>query len=292
MPIGRPISTSPISCPSSIFTTDPGRIWTHAEITPPAKFVHDKEGRRGEAVTSLVSGGCIISGSAISRSLLFTGVHGHSYGNIENAVILPYAEVGRGAQLKNVVIDRGVRIPAGLEVGEDAERDAERFRRTERHLSHHPTDDRQAVGVTPMQVLAVVSEIYPLVKTGGLADVAGALPKALKAEGIETITLVPGYPDVLSALVEADEVLCHARCYGGAARVLRGSAAGLQLLVLDAPHLFARPGNPYVGARRRRLARQCDSLRRAGTNRRRDRPGLDCGNLCRRSSTRTIGRPD
>ena len=100
--------------------------------------------------------------------------------------------------------------------------------------------------MTPMQVLAVASEIYPLVKTGGLADVAGALPKALKAEGIETITLVPGYPDVLSALVEADEVLCYARCYGGAARVLRGSAAGLQLLVLDAPHLFARPGNPYV----------------------------------------------
>src|ERR1700685_2196534 len=63
-------------------------IWTHAEITPPAKFVHDEEGRRGEAVTSLVSGGCIISGSAISRSLLFTGVHVHSYGNIENAVIL------------------------------------------------------------------------------------------------------------------------------------------------------------------------------------------------------------
>ena len=61
--------------------------------------------------------------------------------------------------------------------------------------------------MTPMQVLAVASEIYPLVKTGGLADVAGALPKALKAEGIETITLVPGYPDVLSALVEADEVL-------------------------------------------------------------------------------------
>ncbi len=98
-----------------------------------------------------------------------------------------------------------------------------------------------------MQVLAVASEIYPLVKTGGLADVAGALPKALKAEGIETITLVPGYPDVLSALVEADEVLCYCRdFYGGAARVLRGSAAGLQLFVLDAPHLFARPGNPYV----------------------------------------------
>jgi starch synthase len=100
--------------------------------------------------------------------------------------------------------------------------------------------------MTPMQVLAVASEIYPLVKTGGLADVAAALPKALKAEGIETITLVPGYPDVLSALVEADEVLCYSGFYGGVARVLRSSAAGLELFVLDAPHLFARPGSPYV----------------------------------------------
>ena len=97
-----------------------------------------------------------------------------------------------------------------------------------------------------MQVLAVASEVYPLVKTGGLADVAAALPTALKAEGIETITLVPGYPEVLRALVEADEVLGYSRFYGGAARVLRGSAAGLELFVLDAPHLFARPGNPYV----------------------------------------------
>lgn len=97
-----------------------------------------------------------------------------------------------------------------------------------------------------MQVLAVASEVYPLVKTGGLADVAAALPKALKAEGIETITLVPGYPDVLSALVRADEVAVYAKFYGDPARVLRGSAAGLELFVLDAPHLFARPGNPYL----------------------------------------------
>jgi glucose-1-phosphate adenylyltransferase len=106
-------------------------IWTHAEITPPAKFVHDKDDRRGQAISSLVSGGCIISGSEIRRSLLFTGVHVHSYGKIENAVILPYADVGRGARLKNVVIDRGVRIPSGLVVGEDPEHDAQRFRRTE-----------------------------------------------------------------------------------------------------------------------------------------------------------------
>ncbi len=109
-------------------------IWSHAEITPPAKFVHDEEGRRGEAVTSLVSGGCIISCAALRRSLLFTGVHLHSYAKVENAVILPYADVGQGARLANVVIDRGVRIPPGLVVGEDPEHDAKRFRTTEQGI--------------------------------------------------------------------------------------------------------------------------------------------------------------
>lgn len=110
-------------------------IWTHAEITPPAKFVHDDDGRRGEAVTSLVSGGCIISGAAIRRSLLFTGVQLHSYAKVENAVVLPYVSVGRGARLKNVVIDRGVRIPEGLVVGEDPELDATKFRTTQQGIS-------------------------------------------------------------------------------------------------------------------------------------------------------------
>jgi glucose-1-phosphate adenylyltransferase len=106
-------------------------IWTHAEITPPAKFVHDQKGRRGKAVSSLVSGGCIVSGATLRRSLLFTGVHVHSYANIENAVIQPYVDIGRHARLKNVIIDRGVRIPQGLIVGEDPVLDARRFRRTE-----------------------------------------------------------------------------------------------------------------------------------------------------------------
>jgi glucose-1-phosphate adenylyltransferase len=110
-------------------------IWTHAEITPPAKFVHDADGRRGEAVTSLVSGGCIISGAAIRRSLLFTGVQLHSYAKVENAVVLPYVNVGRGARLRNVVIDRGVRIPEGLVVGEDPELDATKFRTTQQGIS-------------------------------------------------------------------------------------------------------------------------------------------------------------
>jgi glucose-1-phosphate adenylyltransferase len=105
-------------------------IWTYAEITPPAKFVHDLEGRRGIGTSSLVSGGCIVSGSTLCHSLLFTGVHLHSYGHVENAVVLPYVEIGRGARLTNVIIDSEVRIPAGMVVGEDPESDAARFRRT------------------------------------------------------------------------------------------------------------------------------------------------------------------
>jgi glucose-1-phosphate adenylyltransferase len=105
-------------------------IWTYAEITPPAKFVHNEEGRRGQALSSLVSGGCIISGSSLNRSLLFTGVRVHSYSQLEGAVLQPYVEVGRGAQLRNVVVDRGVLIPPGLVVGEDPESDAVRFRRS------------------------------------------------------------------------------------------------------------------------------------------------------------------
>ena len=106
-------------------------IWTYGEITPPAKFVHNDDGRRGRAVDSLVSGGCIISGASVNRSLLFTGVHVHSYSSIENAVIMPRVDVGRGARLSKVVIDADVRIPEGLVVGEDHDRDAQRFRRTE-----------------------------------------------------------------------------------------------------------------------------------------------------------------
>ena len=105
-------------------------IWTGGEITPPAKFVHDVDGRRGTALSSLVSGGCIISGSIVKRSLLFTGVHVHSYASIEQAVVLPYVQVGRGARLKDVIIDRGVVIPDGLVVGEDSELDAQRFHLT------------------------------------------------------------------------------------------------------------------------------------------------------------------
>ena len=105
-------------------------IWTYAEIRPPAKFVHNEEGRRGMALSSLVSGDCIISGAELHRSLVFTGVLCRSYSKLNEAVVLPECVIGRHANLSKVVIDRGVKIPAGLVVGEDPELDASRFHRT------------------------------------------------------------------------------------------------------------------------------------------------------------------
>jgi glucose-1-phosphate adenylyltransferase len=105
-------------------------IWTYSELTPPAKFVHDDKGRRGMAVSSLVSGGCIVSGGELHGTLLFTGVHVHSWTRLEQCVVLPEVDIGRHARLTKVVIDRGVKIPEGLVVGEDPELDARRFRRT------------------------------------------------------------------------------------------------------------------------------------------------------------------
>ncbi len=121
-------------------------IWTYSELTAPAKFVHDEPGRRGTAISSLVSGGCIVSGTELRSSLLFTGVRTNSYARIEEAVILPYVEVGRHARLTKVVIDRGVVIPDGLVVGEDPQSDAARFRRTDRGvcLITQPMIDRLA----------------------------------------------------------------------------------------------------------------------------------------------------
>jgi glucose-1-phosphate adenylyltransferase len=109
-------------------------IWTYGEVTPPAKFVHDQDGRRGQAISSLISGGCIVSGASLRNSLLFTRVRAHSYSSAENSVVLPDVDIGRSARLRNVIVDRGVRIPAGLVVGEDPALDGERFRRTEQGI--------------------------------------------------------------------------------------------------------------------------------------------------------------
>ena len=106
-------------------------IWTYSESVPPAKFIHNEDKRRGMAVSSLVSGGCIISGSEVSESLLFTGVRSHSYSSLKQVIALPYVEVGREAKLSKCVIDRKVIIPDGLVVGEDADEDRKWFRRTD-----------------------------------------------------------------------------------------------------------------------------------------------------------------
>jgi glucose-1-phosphate adenylyltransferase len=105
-------------------------IWTHSELSPPAKFVFDDAERRGTAVDSLVSGGCIVSGSHVARSVLSTNVRVHSYCRLDSSVLLPGVTVNRHARLTRAVVDSGVRLPEGLVVGEDAEADARRFRRT------------------------------------------------------------------------------------------------------------------------------------------------------------------
>jgi len=106
-------------------------IWTYSELVPPAKFIHDEDGRRGTAISSLISGDCIVSGSEVRNSLLFTGVRTHSFSSLEYSVVLPRVVVNRKAELKNCVIDSGVVIPEGLVVGADPEEDARWFRRTE-----------------------------------------------------------------------------------------------------------------------------------------------------------------
>jgi starch synthase len=99
----------------------------------------------------------------------------------------------------------------------------------------------------PLNVLSVASEIFPLVKTGGLADVIGALPAALAEQGVSVRTLIPGYPAVTEAIDAAQTVRDESDWFGGPVQLLAARAAGLDLLVLDAPHLYARPGNPYLG---------------------------------------------
>jgi glucose-1-phosphate adenylyltransferase len=97
-------------------------IWTYSETLPPAKFIHDERHRRGSAISSMVAGGCIISGTQVRNSLLFTMVHTNSFASLSHSVLLPYVYVGRHARLRNAVVDRGVRIPEGLVVGVDPKR--------------------------------------------------------------------------------------------------------------------------------------------------------------------------
>lgn len=102
-------------------------IWTYQEQLPPAKFVFDSDDRRGQAIDSMVSGGCVISGATVRRSVLFSNVKVNSYAYLEDAVVLPDVLIGRNARLKKVVIDKGCIIPEGLEIGYDRESDARAF---------------------------------------------------------------------------------------------------------------------------------------------------------------------
>ena len=106
-------------------------IYTYQEQLPPAKFVFDDDDRRGEAIDSLVSGGCIISGGMVRQSLLFSQVRVNSFSQLSEAVVLPQCEIGRHARLSKVVVDKACQIPEGMVVGEDPEDDARRFNRTE-----------------------------------------------------------------------------------------------------------------------------------------------------------------
>ncbi|HCQ65878.1 MAG TPA: glucose-1-phosphate adenylyltransferase [Rhodobacteraceae bacterium] len=106
-------------------------IWTYAEIVPPAKFIHDEEGRRGAAISSLIAGDTIISGSVVKNSLISTGGRLHSYSSVTNSVLLPQVQVNRSARLKNCVVDSNIDIPAGLVVGEDPVEDGKYFRVSE-----------------------------------------------------------------------------------------------------------------------------------------------------------------
>jgi glucose-1-phosphate adenylyltransferase len=107
-------------------------IWTCQDTLPSAKFVFDDDGRRGMAVDSLVAGGCIVSGAMVRRSVLFTGARVHSFSCVEEAVILPGADIGRYCRLRRVVIDEGCRVPEGMTIGYDAADDARRFYRSPR----------------------------------------------------------------------------------------------------------------------------------------------------------------
>ncbi len=110
-------------------------IWTHQEQLPPAKFVFDDEGRRGEAIDSVVSGGCLISGSTVRRSLLYSSVRVHSYCTIEDSVILPEVVVNRNCVLKRCVIDKRCVIASGMQVGVNPDEDRKRFYVTERGIT-------------------------------------------------------------------------------------------------------------------------------------------------------------
>ena len=130
-------------------------IWTYQEQLPPSKFVFNDENRRGMAVDSLVSGGCIVSGASVSRSLLFSNVHIHSYCDIQDSVLLPNVTVSRNVTLKRVVVDKNCRIPEGLTIGLNPEQDKKRFLVTDKGITL----------ITPAMLGQNIAELYGGVKS-------------------------------------------------------------------------------------------------------------------------------
>ena len=109
-------------------------IWTYQEQLPPAKFVFNDEDRRGMAVDSMISGGCVVSGASIIHSLLFSNVHVSSYTKIEDSVVLPDVTIGRNCKIKRAVIDKGCKIPENMEIGFDLDADKDRFLISENNI--------------------------------------------------------------------------------------------------------------------------------------------------------------
>jgi glucose-1-phosphate adenylyltransferase len=109
-------------------------IWTYQAQLPPAKFVFDDDNRRGMAVDSMVSGGCIMSGSTIRHSLLFSNVKVHSYAQVQDSVILPDVDIARHAIVKRAIVDEGCVIPSGMTIGVDPEEDRRRFYVSEKNV--------------------------------------------------------------------------------------------------------------------------------------------------------------
>ena len=243
-------------------------IWTYQEQLPPAKFVHDEDGRRGHAVDSLVSGGCIVSGARVRRSVLFSSAHIHSYASVEESVLLPQVDVGERCELRRVVVDKGCHIPAGTRIGFDAAEDARRFYRTEQGVVLVTRDMLQDLEAQPaigprMKVLYVCTELFPLLKTGGLGDVGAALPPALRDAGCDVRVLLPGFPAIRSGVSPSQlpQACALALPDGGGPRLASLSltpppslqpatlpGTGLAAYVLDVRALFDRPGNPYDDA--------------------------------------------
>ena len=109
-------------------------IWTYQLHQPPAKFILDEDGRRGMAVNSMVSGGCIVSGAVVRESLVFSNVHIDEYSRVERSVLLPHVSIGKNCIISGAIIDEGCEIPAGMRIGLDFAEDARRFHLTEKNV--------------------------------------------------------------------------------------------------------------------------------------------------------------